>query len=202
MICAGEVTLTVCHKSHNPDRQGSILGNRRRQAIKRKQKVYTYPVLAIILLVHHVWGMSTVIQSTPITARSVPQPLPDTGNIHSQPAILFQAAEKFLVEVAHQSVFLPQETASAFVVVRSAIFSSSYGLGAAADTVCCSKATLLCHHKYRPKNWLSEEPVSKPLTASKLIFGLHTTTVIAMMALLAAGMLISYASPETDGLFH
>ena len=89
-------------------------------------------------------------------------------------------------------------------VVQSATLSQPFNLSAAADTVCSFKSTLLFPNEYRPKvrNWLSDEPVSKALTASTLICGLQTTIVMVKVVLLAVGMLISHARPETDDLFH
>lgn len=136
----------------------------------------------------------------------VPQTMPNAAKIHMQPGLesIFKAAEKLLQQTACQSVFLPRETTSTFMHLQSASFSSDFGLGAAADTVCCFKATLLPPHEYRHrvKYWLSGQLAAKPLTASKLMYGLQTTALIAMVAVIAIGMLVSYGSPETDGLFH
>ena len=196
-------SMTVRQKS---DKQSSMIGARRRHAIIKKQKSCTYPILTIILLVHHVWGLSSALQFSLNTAHMVPQTMPHAGKTHMQPGLeaIFKAAEKLLQQTACQSVFFPRETTSTFMLLRSATFSSDYGLGAAADTVCCFKATLLPPHEYRHrvKNWLSGRLAAKPLTASRLMFGLQTTTLIAMVAVIAVGMLTWYRSPETDGLFH
>ena len=74
----------------------------------------------------------------------------------------------------------------------------------AADTVCAFKATVLPPHEYcrKVKKWLSGELAAKPLTASRLMYGVQITTLIAMGALVAAGALMSYTRPETDKLFR
>lgn len=187
--------------------KGSTLGSRRRHAIIKKQQTCTYPILSIILLVHHVWGLSSAVPFSLDTAHMVPPPMLNAGKTHMQPRleIIFKAAEKLLRQTACQSVFLPRETTSALLLTQpTTFFSSGYGLGAAADTVCSFKATLLPPHEYRPKvkNWLSGELVAKPLTASRLMYGLQITSLIAMVVLIVVGTWMSYTSPETDGLFH
>lgn len=196
---------------HNPDRHGSILRARRQHAIKRKQTFCTYPILAILLLVYHVWGMATATplvcrQVSPSIAPRVVQLQPSTLQ-HPGPSsieVILHVAENLLLQTAGYSILLPRETTSAQWTLRSATFSSLGSLGTAADTVCCFKATLLFPHEFRPKvkNWLSEEPVPKALSASSMIFCLQTTVVMALVVLLAAGLLISHARPETDDLFH
>ena len=182
-----------------------MLGDRRRHAIIKKQMSHTYPILTILLLVHHVWGLSSALQFSLNTPHTVPHTVPDSGKTHMQPGleVIFKAAEKLLRQTACQSVLFPRENTSKFML-QPASFSSDYGLGAAADTVCCFKATLLPPHEYchRVKKWLYGRQAAKPLTASRLMYGLQTTALIVMVAVIAVGLLTSYGSPQTDGLFH
>ena len=81
--------------------------------------------------------------------------------------------------------------------------ASCYGLALAAITVCNFKATVLNPHEYqgRVQNYLSTEPIQLPFTVQRLMFGVQTVAVMAIFALLAAGLLLSYMRPEIDDLF-
>ena len=62
---------------------------------------------------------------------------------------------------------------------------------------------MLNPHEYqaRVKNYLSTEPVQLPLIVQGLLFGVQTMAVMAISALLAAGLLLSYTRPEIDDVF-
>lgn len=114
---ADQPTMTVYH---NPDRAGSILHKRWQPAIQKKQTFYTYPLLAIIVLVYHVWGMATVTPlvyspSTLITTPTMVQLLPNESQVHGQLAaeVMFQAAKNLLLQTASYSTLLPREVTSA-----------------------------------------------------------------------------------------
>ena len=171
----------------------------------------TCPVLAILLFASYVWGM-------PLTAQFVHRPKepslvlsystsclsPSTAKLYSQSAgALFQAAEAFLLHIAQQSVLLPKAPLSGPLIMTPPTAASCYGLALAAMTVCSFKATVLNPHEYqgRVKNYLSTEPIQLPFTVQRLMFGVQTVAVMAIFALLAAGLLLSYMRPEIDDLF-
>ena len=184
----------------------SVLGMRRQNAMMKKQKLFTYPVLGIIMLVHHVWGLSSACQFGINTVHKAPQPMPGAGETHVHPGleVMFKAAEKLLQQTARQSILLPRESTSSFLLMHMPSFSSGYGLSAAAGTVCCFKATLLPPNSYCPKvkKWLSGQLPQEPLSARRVMHGLQTTMLIALLSVLAVGMLLSYTRPDADGLFH
>lgn len=184
----------------------SVLGTRRQNAMMRKQRLVTYPILALFMLVHHVWGLSSACHCSITTVNIVPQPMPGAGETHVQPAleVMFKAMEKLLQQTAGQSVLLPRQSTSSLLLMHMPSFSSGYGLSAAAGTVCCFKATLLPPNSYSPKvkKWLSGELPPQPLSASRVMHGLQTTMLIALVTVLAVGMLLSYTRPDADGLFH
>ena len=132
--------------------------------------------------------------------------MPCAGETHVQPGpeVMFKAAEKLLQQTTWQSVLLPRQSTSSLLLMHIPSFSSGYGLSAAAGTVCCFKATLLPPNSYYPKvkKWLSGELPPVPLSASRVMHGLQTTMLIGLVTLLAVGMLLSYARPDADGLFH
>ena len=56
-------------------------------------------------------------------------------------------------------------------------------------------------HQAKVKNYLSTEPIQLPSTVQRLLFGVQTMAVMAISALLAAGLLQSYMRSEIDDLF-
>lgn len=169
-------------------------------------------MLAILVLVYYVWGTATATplvssQVSPIIAPRMVQLQPSASQHHGQSSIevILQAAENLFLQIASYSILLPRETTSALWVVQSATFRQPFSLGAAANTVCCFKSTLLVPNEYRPpkvRNWLSAEPVPKGYHCKHLDLWATDNYSHGEGDIVGCGHAHLNAEPETDDLFH